>query len=125
KGNEKGGVEGTHGFIEDNFFRPIPDFADFDELNSALAVFCDASLTRVIAPNAESIGERFARERPLLQPLPSVLPRACASTMQKSTSSPRSALSATPTPCRPNTRCATRSSKRTTSACALSSATKS
>jgi transposase len=79
KGNEKGGVEGTHGFIEDNFFRPIPDFADFDELNSALAVFCDASLTRVIAPNAESIGERFARERPLLQPLPSVLPRACAS----------------------------------------------
>ena len=79
KGNEKGGVEGTHGFIEDNFFRPIPDFADFDELNSALAVFCDASLTRVIAPNAESIGERFARERPLLQPLPSVLPRACTS----------------------------------------------
>jgi hypothetical protein len=69
-------VEGTHGFIEDNFFRPMPDFADFDELNCALAIFCDASLTRVIAPNTESIGERFAREQPLLQVLPSVLPRA-------------------------------------------------
>jgi transposase len=79
KGNQKGGVEGTHGFIEDNFFRPMPDFSDFDELNRALVVFCDASLTRVIAPNTESIGERFAREQPLLEPLPSVLPRACVS----------------------------------------------
>jgi transposase len=79
KGNQKGGVEGTHGFIEDNFFRPIPDFADFDELNRALVVFSDASLTRIIAPNTESIAERFAREQPLLLPLPSVLPRACVS----------------------------------------------
>src|SRR5450631_606790 len=62
KGNQKGGVEGTHGFIEDNFFRPMPDFSDFDELNAALATFCDASLIRVIAPNTESIGDRFARE---------------------------------------------------------------
>ena len=45
KGNEKGGVEGVHGYIEDNFFRPIPSFADLDELNAALVVFCDASLS--------------------------------------------------------------------------------
>jgi transposase len=83
KGNEKGGVEGTHGFIEDNFFRPIPDYRDFDHLNAALAAFCDGNLTRIIAPNTESIGERFAREQLLLQALPSVLPRACANAYAK------------------------------------------
>jgi hypothetical protein len=49
----------------------MPDFA---ELNGALAVFCDASLTRVIAHNTESFGKRFAREQSLLQALPLVLP---------------------------------------------------
>ena len=38
KGNEKGGVEGVHGYIEDNFFRPMPSYADLDELNAAIAL---------------------------------------------------------------------------------------
>jgi transposase len=49
KGNEKGGVEGIHGFIEDNFFRPTPEFADLDALNAALRDFCQADLARVAA----------------------------------------------------------------------------
>jgi transposase len=77
KGNEKGGVEGAHGYIEDNFFRPIPSFADLDELNASLARFCDASLEREHSTHHETIGARFAREKPALMPLPAVLPRAC------------------------------------------------
>jgi len=77
KGNEKGGVEGVHGYIEDNFFRPVPSYADLDALNAALAVFCDASLKREHTTHHETIGDRFAREQPTLQALPTVLPRAC------------------------------------------------
>jgi len=77
KGNEKGGVEGVHGYIEDNFFRPMPSYADLDELNAALVVFCDASLSREHMTHHETIGDRFAREQPMLQPLPTILPRAC------------------------------------------------
>ena len=64
KGNEKGGVEGVHGYIEDNFFRPIPSFTDLDELNASLARFCDASLDREHSTYHEAIGKRFAREQP-------------------------------------------------------------
>jgi transposase len=77
KGNEKGGVEGVHGYIEDNFFRPIPSYVDLDELNAALVVFCDASLSREHTTHHETIGDRFAREQPMLQALPMMLPRAC------------------------------------------------
>lgn len=77
KGNEKGGVEGVHGYIEDNFFRPIPSFVDLDELNAALASFCDASLSREHTTHHETIGARFAREQFTLLPLPEVLPRPC------------------------------------------------
>ena len=77
KGNEKGGVEGVHGYIEDNFFRPMPSYVDLDELNAALVFFCDASLSREHTTHHETIGDRFAREQPTLQALPTVLPRAC------------------------------------------------
>ena len=77
KGNEKGGVEGVHGYIEDNFFRPLPSYDSMDALNADLAAFCDASLTRVHATHGETIGMRFDREQPFLQALPSVLPRPC------------------------------------------------
>lgn len=77
KGNEKGGVEGVHGYIEDNFFRPMPSYVDLDELNAALVVFCDASLAREHTTHHETIGDRFVREQPTLQALPMVLPRPC------------------------------------------------
>jgi transposase len=77
KGNEKGGVEGIHGFVEDNFFRPMPSFSSLDELNAALEAFCLADLMRTAAGHQENIGERFAQEAVALHPLPAVLPRAC------------------------------------------------
>jgi len=77
KGNEKGGVEGAHGFIEDNFFRPIPSFETLDELNVALATFCERDLLRTQTGQSQTIGERYAHERRFLCALPIVLPRAC------------------------------------------------
>lgn len=77
KGNEKGGVEGTHGFIEDNFFRPTPEFANLDDLNIALAAFAQEDLARTHATHRETIGKRFAHEQPFLRALPAVLPRPC------------------------------------------------
>ena len=77
KGNEKGGVEGVHGYIEDNFFRPMPDYDHIERINAELDAFCDRSLNRTIAPNTSTIGERFAHEQLSLLPLPPVMPRAC------------------------------------------------
>ncbi len=77
KGNEKGGVEGAHGYIEDNFFRPIPSFANLDELNVALLGFCERDLLRLQAGQSQTVGERYAHERQFLGALPAVLPRAC------------------------------------------------
>lgn len=77
KGNEKGGVEGTHGFIEDNFFRPTPEFSNLEELNVALAVFALKDLARIHTVHRETIGERFAHEQPFLGVLPTTLPRPC------------------------------------------------
>jgi len=77
RGNEKGGVEGTMGYIEDNFFRPIPSFVSFDDLNAKLAHFCTTELQRTHATHRETIGERFAREGQTLHPLPTVLPKPC------------------------------------------------
>lgn len=75
KGNEKGGVEGTHGYIEDNFFRPIPSHHDMAELNASLIQFCTQDMQRIHSTHNEKIEARFLREIPTLRPLPEVLPR--------------------------------------------------
>ena len=77
KGNEKGGVEGAHGFIEDNFFRPMPSFENLDELNISLAAFCERDLLRTQTGQSQTVGERYAHEKPFLGALPTVLPRTC------------------------------------------------
>ncbi len=77
RGNEKGGVEGAMGYIEDNFFRPLPTFTDLDDLNAALSRFCTAELQRLHATHRELIGERFAREQRMLHPLPVQAPEPC------------------------------------------------
>jgi transposase len=77
KGNEKGGVEGSCGFVEDNFFRPIPECDCLESLNAALLQFCVQDEARRSSAHQETIGERFARERSKLRPLPPVLPAPC------------------------------------------------
>jgi transposase len=77
KGNEKGGVEGACGFVEDNVFRPIPEYERLDEINFDLLRFCERDETRTSSVHHETIGARFERERSSLRPLPVVLPATC------------------------------------------------
>lgn len=77
KGNEKGGVEGIIGYLQDNFFRPIPSFETLEELNAALAAFCEQDAKREHTTHHETITTRFTREQAALRPLPPALPRSC------------------------------------------------
>lgn len=75
KGNEKGGVEGLHGFIEDRFFRPVPEFKSLADLNRGLEAFAESYLDKRVS--GESVRDRFGRERDALRPLPAALPATC------------------------------------------------
>ena len=77
KGNEKGGVEGINGFVEDNMFRPTPECDSLEAFNLELEWFCRNDANRKSAAHQETIGERFAREQPKLRALPTALPAPC------------------------------------------------
>ncbi len=75
--NDKGKVEGLVGYARRNFFVPIPRFASWDALNAALAHQCGERRGRRLRRHTETIGERFARDRAALLPLPPVPYDAC------------------------------------------------
>ncbi len=77
KGNEKGGVEGIIGYLQDNFFSPIPSFGMLEALNFDLAAFCERHAQREHTTHQETIAARFNREQAALRPLPPALPRSC------------------------------------------------
>ena len=77
KGNDKGKVEGLVGYARRNFFVPVPRFASWDALNLDLANKCRARRGRRLRRHTETIGERFARDRQALLPLPPVPYNAC------------------------------------------------
>ena len=77
KGNDKGKVEGLVGYARRNFFVPVPRFASWDALNLDLASKCRERRGRRLRRHAETIGERFARDRHALLPLPPVPYDAC------------------------------------------------
>ena len=77
KGNDKGKVEGLVGYVRRNFFVPIPRFASWDALNADLAHQCGERRGRRLRRHTETIGERFARDRAALLPLPPVPYDAC------------------------------------------------
>jgi transposase len=77
RGNEKGGVEGVMGYIEDNVFRPVPSYASMEALNVDLAHWCVANLSNIHSTHHELIGDRFDRERAALRQLPEQLPAPC------------------------------------------------
>jgi transposase len=66
KGNEKGAVEGTHAFIEDNFFRPTRSGENLKSINEELRLFCIEDGDKKRVPIDE--------EKTFLNPLPSQLP---------------------------------------------------
>ena len=77
KGNDKGKVEGLVGYARRNFFVPVPRFASWDALNADLERQCRARRGRRLRRHTETIGQRFARDRNALLPLPPVPYDAC------------------------------------------------
>ena len=70
EGHEKGLVEGLVGYARRTYLVPVPEVASFDALNAYLARVTAAEERRRRAGQVETVGERFAAERPLLAPLP-------------------------------------------------------
>ena len=70
-------MEGLVGYVRRNFFVPIPRFASWDALNADLAHKCGERRGRRLRRHTETIGERFARDREALLPLPPVPYDAC------------------------------------------------
>jgi transposase len=68
--HEKGGVEGEVGRFRRRHLVPVPAFDSLDELNVFLAEAMAKDDARHIARRAETVGEAFALEAPLLAPLP-------------------------------------------------------
>ena len=77
KGNDKGKVEGLVGYARRNFFVPIPWVGSWDALTADLERQCNARRGRRLRRHTETIGERFARDREALLPLPPVPYDAC------------------------------------------------
>jgi hypothetical protein len=69
--HEKGGVEGEVGRFRRRHLVPVPDLRSLSELNAMVLAGCESDLKRRIAGRPETVGESFARERPLLRALPS------------------------------------------------------
>jgi len=76
KGNEKGGVEGTHGYIEDNFFRPLRSAPSLEVINDDLLRLSRRDREKQTV-DGQTVAARLQIERRALRPLPNVLPRAC------------------------------------------------
>ena len=77
KGNDKGKVEGLVGYARRNFFVPVPRCTSWDALNVCLERQCNERRGRQLRRHTETIGERFARDRAALLPLPPVPYDAC------------------------------------------------
>lgn len=63
-------MEGLVGYARRTYLVPVPEVASLDELNAFLARATAAEERRRRAGQRETVGERFAAERPLLAPLP-------------------------------------------------------
>ncbi|MGP3965966.1 IS21 family transposase [Nonomuraea sp. 3N208] len=68
--HEKGGVEGEVGRFRRNRLVPVPQVASIAELNASIDRWDAEDDGRRIGSRAHTVGEYFAIERPLLQPLP-------------------------------------------------------
>jgi hypothetical protein len=77
KGNDKGAVENLIGFARRNFMVPIPHAASWEELNAHFEADCRVRRQRRLRGHAETIGERFERDRVTMLPLPLAPYEAC------------------------------------------------
>jgi transposase len=77
KGNDKGKVENQVGYSRRNFMVPIPRAASWEALNEQFVRDAIARRAQRLRGHAETIGERFERDRAALLPLPAARFEAC------------------------------------------------
>jgi transposase len=77
RGNEKGVVEGTGGYARRNFLVPVPEMADFAELNTYLLERCRGDLTRRLRGRSATKAELLKEDRAAFLPLPAAPLDAC------------------------------------------------
>jgi transposase len=77
RANEKGVVEGTVKFTRLNFFVPVPQVRDFDELNGFLRRRCTEDQERRLRGKEGTKQQRLEEERAAFLPLPTVPFEAC------------------------------------------------
>ena len=69
RGNEKGGVESEVGYFRRNHWVPVPEFANWEELNDYLLGCCGKEARRQISGKEYEVGVGMEREREHLLPL--------------------------------------------------------
>ena len=70
KGQDNGQVEGVVGYARRNFRGPVPRVSCWEELNARLLEQCRQRRERRLRGQAETIAERFERDRAALLPPP-------------------------------------------------------
>jgi len=69
RGNEKGGVESEVGYFRRNHWTPVPEFANWEELNEYLLSCCQKEARRRISGKEHEVGVGMELEREHLLPL--------------------------------------------------------
>ena len=77
RANEKGVVEGVVKYARQNFFVPVPQVRDLEELNSWLAEKCKEDLKRCLRGKAGTKGEGLKEDQAAFFPLPAGTLDAC------------------------------------------------
>ena len=72
KGNDKGKVEGSVGYVRRNYLVPIPSFESYEALNAYLEERCLERMEDRLRGHDETIGQRMERDLESLLPLPAV-----------------------------------------------------
>lgn len=70
KGSEKGGVEGSVGYVRRNFLTPIPKVSSLEELNTMLLEKCLSHDLTITSGQRSTVGELFETEKYRLLTLP-------------------------------------------------------
>jgi transposase len=81
--HEKGGVENDIGYVQRNFFSPIPEVGSFEELNAFLHQACLKDMQRRIRGHKEPVAELWEAEKPFFLPLPAYDYPACTTRVVK------------------------------------------
>ena len=70
QGHEKGGVENAVGYVQRNFFSPLLEVRNFEELNALVLAACLKDDSRTVDRQSTTIATAWLEEVPKLRPLP-------------------------------------------------------